>query len=169
MLHKTAILFLVLFATTASCDMRSGTAKKEMERWSTTPEPAAPPALPMHAEPKVEAADVVEVDTSVEGENVSINASGQHKTAECKKFNPLLINGNTNVVTVKGICRQIMINGDDNQITLDAAMAFVFNGSSNTVKYSRFVNGKRPGVTENKSGNDIQKVAYEQPGGKKAK
>jgi hypothetical protein len=170
MSHKAIIICLALLVFTASCDLRSGTAKKEMERWDTTPDPAAPPpALPAHPEPKIEDADIVQVDISLSGETVSVNTSGQHKSAECKKFNALLINGSSNVVTVKGVCRQIMINGEGNQVTLDAAMSLVFNGSGNVVKYARFANGKRPTITENQGGNDIQKIAYRSGADKKSK
>ena len=52
-----------------------------------------------------------------------------------------------------------MINGDSNQINGDAALEFVINGENNTVKYSRFVNGKRPTVKENAPGNMIEKTS----------
>ena len=42
-----------------------------------------------------------------------------------------------------------------------AATEFVFNGSENTVKYSRFVNGKQPNIVENKPGNVIEQVSAE--------
>ena len=52
-----------------------------------------------------------------------------------------------------------MINGDRNQVTANATLAIVVNGSENNVTYSHFVNGKRPVVTENKPGNVIEKVS----------
>ena len=62
------------------------------------------------------------------------------------------------MIIAKGACRQIMINGDRNKITADAAMEFVLNGSENIVKYSRFPNGKQPTVIDNRGGNVVEKA-----------
>lgn len=70
-----------------------------------------------------------------------------------------MINGSRNVVTVKGACQRIMVNGDGNQIISDAAVEFVLNGEMNTANYSRFVNGKRPVVNDNGEGNVFEKTS----------
>lgn len=146
----------MLLIVTAACDLRSETAKKEMEKFSSSP---TPPILPTPTPEPVNPADNVEVDVNIEGDAISINAFKENKTAACTKFNRLMINGDDNIVAIKGPCRQIMINGDRNKISADAAAEFVFNGSSNVVKYSRIINGKRPTVTENRSGNSVEKVS----------
>ena len=71
-----------------------------------------------------------------------------------------MINGDGNVVSINGVCRQVMVNGNANEITADAATEFVFNGSENSLKYARFANGKRPIITENRPGNEIEKIAF---------
>lgn len=149
-----ALLVVVL----SSCDLRSGTAKKEMERWESSPAPP-PAAAPAPEGPPIELADIVAVDTTVLGEIVTVNGHDQKTSAVCSKLDQVMVNGNKNVVTVTGACRQIMINGDNNQITADAAIEFVFNGSANVLRHSRFVNGKRPIVKENQQGNVIEKIA----------
>ena len=154
---QTAVLFLAI-AAFAACDFRSGTAKEEMEKFSGTPTPTITPAPT--PEP-VEPADVVQVDTSLEGGLLTVNNSTQNKTVTCKKFDRVMVNCSGAEITINGACRQIMVNGSSNQINADAAMEFVFNGSGNTLKYSRFVNGKRPTVTENQAGNNIETAAYE--------
>lgn len=148
--------FFMLLIVTAACDLRSETAKKEMEKFSSSP---TPPILPTPTPEPVDPADNVEVDVNIEGDAISINAFKGNKTAACTKFNRVMVNGDDNVATIKGVCRQIMINGDRNKVTTDAAAEFVFNGSSNVVKYSRIVNGKRPTTTENRSGNSVEKVS----------
>ena len=147
--------FFAVVVVFASCDMRSGTAKDEMEKWQSTPaQSASPSPTPTPIDP----ADIVTVDPKTEGDLLSANGLGQKTTTACTKFNRLLINGDNGVINVKGACRQIMVNGDKNKINADTAMEFVLNGTGNEVKYSRFVNGKAPSVVENKTGNVIEKV-----------
>lgn len=150
------IICVLLIAVFAACDMRSGIAKDEMEKFVTKP---TPPIAPTPAEIPIDPADAVEVDISVEGDPISINIHEKKKTAACPKFNRIKVNGYANVITITGVCQQIMINGDRNDITADAAMEFVFNGSDNIVKYSRFPNGKRPLVTDNGPDNSAEKIA----------
>jgi hypothetical protein len=68
------------------------------------------------------------------------------------------VNGDGSVINVAGVCRQIMINGDGNKITLDAAMEIVLNGSDNSMRHSRYANGKQPSVIDNRGGNIVEKI-----------
>jgi hypothetical protein len=137
-----------------------------MEKYAYTP---APPIPPTPAGPPVEPADIIEVDTSLQGDMVSVNGYDQKRATACTEFNQMMVNGSGNVVTIKRLCRQIMINGDGNQITADGAMEFVFNGSENVLRYSRFLNGKRPTVIENREGNVIEKISKQQSDDKNLK
>ena len=148
----------VSIAMIASCDMRSGTAKEEMEKFSGSPIPTiTPTATPTPIDP----ADIVQADTSVEGDVLSVNGQAQKTTLKCDKFNRVMINSGASTITITGACGQIMVNGNGNQITADAASEFVFNGSDNSLKYARFVNGKQPLVTDNRSANNIEKIPFE--------
>jgi hypothetical protein len=154
---QTAILLLSIVAV-GSCDFRSGTAKEEMEKFSGTPTPTITPTPT--PEP-VDPADIVKVDTGIESGMLTVNNSTQNKTVTCSKFDKVMVNSSGSEVTINGACRQIMVNGNSNQIKADAAMEFIFNGTGNSLKYSRFVNGNRPMLTENQSGNNIEKTAFE--------
>lgn len=146
---------LLAIATLIGCDLRSETAKREMEKYTSSPTPAivaSPTKTPV--DPK----DVLEVDTSMEGDTIHFNGEDPKKTVGCTKYNRVLINGDKYTLLIKGGCRQVMINGDGNDITAEAATEFVFNGSENNVEYSRFVNGKQPNIVENKDGNTIEHV-----------
>jgi hypothetical protein len=137
--------------------MRSGTAKEEMDKFSGTPTPTITPvATPTPVDPT----EIVQADTSLEGERLTVNGQSQNKNVACTKYDRVMVNGNGSTATITGACRQIMINGDNNQITVDAAAEFVLNGTGNSLKYSRFVNGKQPVIQENQSGNTIEKIAY---------
>lgn len=142
----------------ASCDLRSETAKRSMERFSSSP---TPQYSPVPTESPVDPADIAKADTSLEGEPIYIDGPDMKRTVNCTKFNSVKVNGNSNVVTITGVCKQVMINGDRNRITADAAVEYVFNGSENVLKYSRFVNGKRPTITQNREGNSIERKPTE--------
>lgn len=152
------LIALSLFCTAVfltSCDLRSDTAKKEMEKFSGTPTPVPSPTA---VEKPINPADVVQVDTSLEGETIGINGDQQKKTIACTKFNNVMINGDGAVATITGVCRRIMFNGNGNKITADATTEIVFNGSQNTLTYSRFPNGKRPIITQNRPDNTVEHV-----------
>lgn len=147
------ITLLFLIASTSACDVRSDTAKRGVEKYLPTPTPAF---SPIPTPTPVDPAFMIAADTSVEGETIHSNGSGQKKTESCKKLDRVMVNGDDNVLTIKGVCRQIMINGDRNKISAEAAIEFVFNGTENTLEHSRFVNGKLPLITQNKSGNLVE-------------
>src|SRR3954464_6178288 len=114
----TAICLLSI-AILNSCDVRSGTAKEEMDKFSGTPTPTV---TPVPTPTPIDPADIVQVDTTLEGDTLTVNGSKHNKTLTCKKFDQVMINASASVVTVSGVCRQIIVNGDGNQITADAAM-----------------------------------------------
>lgn len=149
------LFFIFSAAFLTSCDLRSDTAKKEMEKFSGTPTPVPSPTA---AEKPIDPADIVQVDTSLEGETIGINGDQQKKIIACTKFNNVMINGNGAVATITGVCRKIMFNGSGNKITADAVAEIVFNGSQNTMTYSRFPNGKRPTVTQNRPDNIVEHI-----------
>lgn len=151
------VISLISFAAATSCDMRSGTAKQEMEKFSGTPTPTITPLL---TPTPVDPTEVVQVENTQDGERLTVNGLQQNKTVTCNKFDRVMINGSESTVTINGVCRQIMVNGDGNQITADAAAEIVLNGTSNSLKYSRFVNGKQPLISENQSGNLIEKIPF---------
>ena len=66
-------------------------------------------------------------------------------------------------------CRQILINGDRNKISVDAFSEVVLNGYDNNVEYSKYVNGKQPVITDNSKTNTISKAAASEPAKTKAK
>lgn len=156
MKNALAIACLLLIAVNSSCDLRSETAKREMEKFTSSP---TPPISPTPTLEPIDPADIANVDTSQDGPQISIDGYEQKKSANCTKYNRVMVNGDKSVVTIKGVCRQIMINGDKNQVTAEAAMEYVVNGSENTVGYSKFANGKRPSIVENKPGNTIEKIS----------
>jgi hypothetical protein len=152
------ISFVILAAALVSCDVQSGITKKSVEKYVETPTPRT---LPTPEETPIDPADIVQVDTEHQGDLISVNESRQKKTIVCNKYNRLMINNHDNVLIIKGACSQIMVNGDRNDITAEAVMEIVFNGSENTVRYSRYPNGRRPLVSDNNVGNLAEKASDE--------
>ena len=146
-----AIFLFALLLT--SCDLRSGTAMKEMEKFETKSTPPFPTPTPID---RVETSAVAK---DHDGDTIGINGYEQTQTLACKKFDRVMINGDDNRVTINGVCRQIMVNGDRNHVTSDAAVEFVLNGSENTMNYIYLVNGKWPSVIEARSGNVVEKIS----------
>jgi hypothetical protein len=129
-----------------------------MEKFDRSPTPLpSPTAVPTPIDP----ADIVEVDTSQDGDILTVNGDGLKKALDCTKYNQVMINGNSTVSTIKGACRRITVNGDGNQVTADAVMELVFNGTENKITYSRFPNGKQPSLIENQKGNVIEHAPAE--------
>ena len=157
--HRTKVETVVLalaIMILASCDLRIGIAKQEAEKFNGTPTPSVSPtptAIP------IDPADIVQVDTSQKGENVIFNQRQLNKPVTCIKYDDVNINIDSGTVTVKGVCRQITINGDDNKVTADAATRFVINGLGNNIGYLKYPNGQRPWVTDNGDGNIIEKIS----------
>ena len=155
---KNSILaFAVLsISIVASCDVQSEISKKSVEKYVATPTPAISPTP---AEEPIDPADAMQVDTSVSGPSIVINTAQDKMNVVCGKYNRLMVNGSPKVVTVKGACSQIMLNGNRHEVTAEAATEIIFNGTENLVRYSRYVNGKRPRITDNKGWNLSEKVA----------
>ncbi len=155
-MRSLAVIFCVLVITTLiGCDLRSDTAKREMEKFSGTPTPTLTPAP---AESPIDPSEIVQADPNLQGQTITVNGQDQKKAVVCKQLDRVMINGSNLAVTIKGACRQIMVNGSANHIDLDAAFEFVLNGDNNTIKYSRYVNGKRPIIQKNAAGNTVEKA-----------
>ncbi len=152
----SAFFVLLIAVGLAGCDLRSDTAKREMEKFSGTPTPTLSPAP---TEVPVAPSEIVNVDTSTPVTTISVSGGNKKQSLTCKTFERVTINGDRSVVTVKGPCRQIVINGNNNQISADAFLDITINGSDNSVTYSRYINGKRPIITDNANGNTIEKAS----------
>lgn len=152
------IALLLSVAIGSSCDLRSDTAKKEMEKFSGTPTPTFSPTPTLAP---IDPADVVRVEPGSQGGVIPLHGTKPKETANCTKFDEVKINSSRGETIITGTCSIITVNGDGNTITADAAAEFVFNGTENKVTYTRYVNGARPIVTQNQAGNEVEKVAYE--------
>jgi hypothetical protein len=159
---KLYIIAVALFVASA-CSVQSGITQKSVEKYAPTPVPSVSPT-PVEA--PIDPADVVEVDTTLQGTVLSVNRPKDKTSLNCNKYDRVMVNAVDTVITIKGACSQIMINGDRNDVTAEAVMSIIYNGTENKVRYSKYGNGKRPMITENKPGNTTEKVSASDNTGK---
>ena len=129
-----------------------------MEKYVTTPTPQAT----VTPEPPIDPADVVTSDITQDGPKITVKKITDNTALNCDKYNRVAINVDDKSFVVKGVCNELMVNGDRNRITIAAASTIVLNGNANTVQYSKYANGKRPFVKDNGGTNTVEKVAAPQ-------
>ena len=137
-----------------ACEVQSGITKKSVEEYQPTPTPSP---LATVAEEPIDTADVVQIDTSVEGKNISLDKPGAKLTADCKSYDRVAINTDGQKISITGACQRVMINGKGNQVEIAGVSVITVNGDENTVRYSKFINSKRPTVTDNGDGNTVER------------
>lgn len=144
------LIALAICFYTAACEVQSDITKKSLEKYQPTPTPEKI----VVAEEPIDPADIITADVSTDGPMITVSRTTDKKKLNCDKYNQVMINGSGHKVEIKGACRQIMVNGDRNQVTAVAATEIITNGSGNTVEYSKYVNGKKPIATDNSKGNN---------------
>ena len=141
-------------ALLTGCDPQSEMAKKGVEKFGPTPTPSISPTP---IEEPIDPADVVQVDVAEPGPTLVVNR--ERNETNCNKYNRVMLNGNGKQVSIKGACSELMLNGSSNEVQVDATSKIVLNGRYNIVRYSRYVNGKRPVVSGTTEGSTVEKVA----------
>lgn len=157
---KVVILILFAIILNVGCEVQSGITKKSVEEYQPTPTPS--PVATVEEEP-IDPADVVQIDTSVEGKSISLDKPGATLTADCKSYDRVAINTDDQKIEITGACQRVMINGKGNQVEIAAVSVITVNGDENAVRYSKFINSKRPTVADNGAGNTIEKAASPAP------
>lgn len=141
----------------AGCDVQSGITQKSLEKYQPTPTPEKI----VQAEAPIDPADVINADTAAEGPAITVFDDKAKKTINCNKYNKVRVNSDGNELKITGACSQIMVNGTQNTIVAAGAAEIVTYGRNNTISYSKYVNGKKPVVTDTSGTNTIEKVAAE--------
>lgn len=148
------LTLLIILLSLSACDVQSEISKKSVEKYTATPTPQ-PSA---EADKPIDPADVITVDTSQEGPKLLVNTLLKKTALDCNKYNRVSVNGDGWVVTIKGACRQLVVNGDRNKITANAFTEVMVNGDGNSVQYTKYVNGKVPVISNNAAENVIEKI-----------
>ena len=104
------LIVLIFLASASACDVQSGITKKSVEKYEPTP---TPERIVVAEEPPIDPADIITAEAATPGPQIFISKADQ-KTANCDKYNRISVNGSGRIVTVKGVCSQLMINGVGN-------------------------------------------------------
>ena len=160
MKHSILVSLIAASMFASGCEVQSGITKKSVEEYQPTPTPS--PVATVAEEP-IDPADVVQIDTSVEGKNISLDKPWAKLTADCKSYDRVAINTDDQTIAITGACQRVMVNGKGNRVEIAAVSVITVNGDENTVRYSKFINSKRPTVTDNGDGNTVEKSTTTAP------
>ncbi|MFZ6731845.1 DUF3060 domain-containing protein [Undibacterium sp. Ji42W] len=75
------------------------------------------------------------------------------KSTQCNG-QPVNIQGNGNQIILNGVCPQVSVNGNENQVTIEQLGKVQVVGNDNQVRWAQALNGAKPQVQS--SGNDNQ-------------
>lgn len=155
MKELTLILLITLVSISTACDVQSGIARNSVDQHKEKP---TPERSPVPTPTPIDEADIIAAEIGGEqGPMLSVNESASKRTVDCSKYNRLMVNGDNNTITVKGVCASVMFNGDGNTADVNASCEFVFNGDNNNVTYSKYINGRHFILTDNKKTNTVEK------------
>lgn len=153
-MRKPLLVAAVILFAMSACDVQSEMAKKSVEKYTASPSPAAS----IEPETPIDPADVINVDISQEGPKILVNTLFKKTVLDCNKYNRVSVNGDAWEVTIKGACSQLVINGDRNKVTTNGISEIMLNGAGNSVQYAKYVNGKRPFISDNGPDNTVEKI-----------
>lgn len=95
--------------------------------------------------------------TSATGEDIVISGHDLRKTANCNGKN-VVVDANDSVITLRGQCNEVEVNGGSNTITIDVVASIVLNSADNVVRWKKAAKGDKPKVVDESSGNKVEQV-----------
>ena len=137
------------------CDVQSGITQKSLEKYQPTP---TPERIATPEEEPIDPADVLNVDVTLDGPTLSVNQETDKKNLNCDKYNRVTVNADEQKVKIAGGCRRIVVNGRGNEIDATGATEIITYGQNNTIRYTKYVSGKKPMITDTSGTNTIEKV-----------
>ena len=95
--------------------------------------------------------------TKAAGQDITISGHDLKKTVTCKGNN-VVIDANDSVLTLKGECNEVQVNGSTNTITIDAVASILLNSADNTVRWKKATQGDKPKVVDKSTGNKVSQL-----------
>src|ERR1044071_8999288 len=72
--------------------------------------------------------------------DIVIDGHDLRKTVNCNGNN-VVVDANNSVLTLRGECNEIQVNGAENTITVDVVASIVLNSADNTVRWKKAAKG----------------------------
>ena len=90
-------------------------------------------------------------------EDIVINGHDLRKTVNCNGNN-VVVDANDSVLTLRGECNEVQVNGSSNTITIDVVASILLNSADNTVRWKKAAKGDKPKVVNRSTGNKVEQV-----------
>lgn len=91
-------------------------------------------------------------------EDLVIQDDGRSLEHTCGADQQIIVNGDSNVLTLHGPCKDLHVNGARNRITIDSVQAITANGDANQIQWAAGAKGKNPKVSTNGNRNTVTKL-----------
>ena len=89
--------------------------------------------------------------------DIVINGHDLRKTVDCNGNN-VVVDANDSVITMRGECNEVKVNGSTNTITIDQVASIVLDSADNTVRWKKAANGNKPKIVDKSTGNKVEQV-----------
>ena len=89
--------------------------------------------------------------------DIVINGHDLRKTVDCTGNN-LIVEANDSVITARGECNELRVDGSTNTITVNVVASIVLNSADNTVRWKKAAKGDKPKVVDRSTGNKVEQV-----------
>ena len=103
-------------------------------------------------------APAVVAEVGDDDEDLVLQDDGRTLEHTCGADQQIIVNGDSNVLTFHGPCKDLHVNGARNRITIDSVQAITANGDANQIQWAAGAKGKNPKVSSNGNRNNVSKL-----------
>ena len=90
-------------------------------------------------------------------DKIVITGHDLKKTVDCAGHD-VIVDANDSVLTIRGECNEVQVNGSTNTITLNVVAKIVLNSADNVVRWKKAAKGDKPVVVNHATGNKVEQV-----------
>jgi hypothetical protein len=95
--------------------------------------------------------------TKAVDQDITISGHDLKRTVTCRGNN-VVIDANDSVLTLKGECNEVQVNGSTNTITIDTVASILLNSADNTVRWRKATQGEKPKLVDKSTGNKVEQL-----------
>ncbi len=94
----------------------------------------------------------------LEAKTIVINDNEAEKTIQCQG-DDVVVNGNGNILKIKGECSKLSVRGNENTIRVQAVASIDALGNENRITWETGVNGNKPSISNLGTDNTVKKAS----------